>query len=347
MKEKQSIPGDFLDNLNFHPCPCKDFLNPAGQCFEPDPAVGEGYYWYYERPGMFAVGIMDLRPLRDYVTEYQQPDFISINYFDTITAEELSPYRRLKANCIRGHVSNGEVFRARYHRNMPIRGVELILAPGYYHDYLENQYPGEFPDPRQAFLSIDGSTDFPELVLIFKQITRFQGTGAAAELYYGGKAAEALSLIIERTRQQPEKTGTVSLSRQDLDNLDGVRSYIEDHFAFELRAEQLAAIACMGQTKLRSTFKQVYGSTITEYIQSRRIAHGEYLLRMTDFTVARVAEAVGYHHPGRFSTLFKKSTGLYPDEYRKLMGQAVPAGNGDGGPGKPPLSDGVPEKKST
>ena len=316
---KESLPQPCLEQMKFHLCPCKEFLSPAGLCFEPDPAMGEGYYWYYERIGMFAVSVMDLRPRFDYIMEYQQPDFISVNYYDTISAEELAPYKRLSANCIRGHVSNRELFRARYHKNMPLRGTELMLMPGYYHDYLESRYPGEFPDPKSAFMSIDGCTDFPELMLVLSQLGKFQGSGMAADLYYEGKVAEALSLIIERSRQNRDQHPGRHLSRQDRVNLDAVKSYIEDHFAFDIKAEQLAAIACMGQTKLRSSFKEAYGCTITEYIQSRRLAHAEFLLLQTDFNISQVAEAVGYHHAGRFSSLFKKNTGLFPDEYRRLM----------------------------
>ena len=320
MKEKiESMPEDCLAQMHFRPCPCKDFLSPAGQCFAPDPAMGEGYYWYYERPGMFMVSVMDLTAKEDYIMEYQQPDFISVNYYDTIFAEELSPYKRMCSNCIRGHVSNGELFRARCHKNMPVRGTELALMPGFYHDYLETRYPGEFPDPKSAFLSVDGSTDFPELVLLLKQIGRFQGTGIAADLYYESKVVEALSLIIERTRSRPAEPVCRELSRQDRVNLDAVKSYIEEHFAFDIKADQLAKIACMGQTKLRASFKQVYGYTITEYVQNQRMAHAEFLLLKTDFKIEQVAEAVGYHHAGRFSGLFKRNTGLYPEEYRKLM----------------------------
>ena len=318
-KINESLPQPCLEQMNFKPCPCKEFLSPAGCCFEPDPSIGEGYYWYYEKPGMFAVAVMDLRAKEDYIMKYMQPDFISVNYYDTISAEELSPYKRMSANCIRGHVSDGTLFRERVHKNVPVRGTELMLMPGYYHDYLEAKFPGEFPDPKTAFRSIDGCTDFPELVLILKQIGKFQGGGMAADLYFESKVNEALSLIIERTRTHSESASHKSLSAEDLMNLNNVKSYIDDHFAFDIKTDQLSAIACMGQTKLRASFKQAYGCTITGYIQDQRLAHAEYLLMKTDFNISQIAEAVGYHHAGRFSSLFKKNTGLFPDEYRRLM----------------------------
>ena len=319
MKTDKSLPLDCLESMAFHPCPVPEFLNPMGSCFAPDPSLGEGYYWFYEQPGLFAIAQMELRAREDYIMEYLQPDFISINYYDTISAEELSPYKRLSAHCIRGHVSEGELFRMRCHKNMPLRGIELVLMPGYYEDYLRERYPGEFPDPKEAFRSIDGCRDFPELVLVLKQMIGFRGAGPAADLYYGSKVAEALSLVIEHSRGRSGEKEEKSLYKQDYVNLNAVKSYIEDHFAYDIRAEQLAAIACMGLTKLRASFKQTYGSTITEYIQNRRIAHAEFLLVETDFPIGQVAQAVGYHHGGRFSALFKKNTGLTPEEYRKLM----------------------------
>ena len=298
MCEGHSLPLRCLQTMGFHPCEVKANLNPMGLCFEPDPVMGEGYYWFYDEPGMFTVAQMELRTREDYIMEYQQPDFIAINYYDTISAEELSPYKRLAAHYIRGHVSEGALFRLRCHKNMPVHGLELMLMPGYYEKYLNQRCPGEFADPRSAFQSIDGCTDFPELVLVLKQIANFQGTGASARLYYEGKVAEALSLVIEHSKCQRRTPDTKSLYRQDYINLDAVKSYIDDHFAFGIKAEQLAAIACMGQTKLRSSFKQTYGSTITAYIQSRRVAFAEYLLEKTDFPIGQVAEAVGYHHGG-------------------------------------------------
>ena len=308
-----------IDKLPFHQSKVPDFLSSNGECYEVDKDIGDGYYWYYEKENMFALSVMSLKAKEDYITEYIQPNFISVNYYDTISAEELNPYKKLCANCIRGHVSNGELYRARFHKNIPIKGTELILMPYFYHDYIETKYPGVFPNPESAFQSIDGSIDFPELVLLLKQIGKFNGSGVSADLYFESKIIEALSLIIERTKREDKKKIDKTLTIQDMKNLEAVKEYIEDHFAYEIKADQLTEIACMGQTKLRSSFKQAYNNTITEYIQNRRITHAEFLLLNTDFNIALVAEAVGYHHAGRFSALFKQSTGLFPEEYRKLM----------------------------
>ena len=42
-------------------------------------------------------------------------------------------------------------------------------------DYLQARF-GNIPDVRRAFALVDGRTDFPELVALFKQVRAYQGT---------------------------------------------------------------------------------------------------------------------------------------------------------------------------
>jgi AraC-like DNA-binding protein len=155
------------------------------------------------------------------------------------------------------------------------------------------------------------------MILLLHQIKNYHGTGMAAKLFYEGKVSEAVSLIVERTKQLlPKKPFKVST--EDLKRIETVTSFINDHFAFDLRLEQLSKISCMGTTKLKSSFKEVNRCTITEYIQHRRMGQAEHLLSSTDLNIGQIAQIVGYDSAGRFSELFKKSTGLLPFEYKKL-----------------------------
>ena len=74
----------------------------------------------------------------------------------------------------------------------------------------------------------------------------------------------------------------------------------------------------MGTTKLKSSFKQMQGCTITEYIQQRRMSQAEHLLIDTDFTMGQIAKMIGYSTSSRFAELFRKSTGILPIDYRKM-----------------------------
>ena len=83
-------------------------------------------------------------------------------------------------------------------------------------------------------------------------------------------------------------------------------------------ADELARIACMGQTKLRRTFKQACGCTIVEYRQRLRCAKAAELLAAGDAPVAQVAAAVGYR-PERLAELFARTHHTTPSAYRAAM----------------------------
>lgn len=106
--------------------------------------------------------------------------------------------------------------------------------------------------------------------------------------------------------KQQSSLPSIKLSKADLLALNNGTAYINDHFNCDLSVDQLCRITCMGRTKLKLAFKEIYGMSITEYIQQRRLSHAETLLAITDFTIEQVSAAVGYSNAGRFANMFKK-----------------------------------------
>lgn len=291
--------------------------NTAGQTYKLDPQKGSGYYWVYTHENLFSFAVHDFVFYEDFFLRCSLPEHLILTWFESVSGERLDPYKRLTAGYMEGCLLNHEGYRAFVHKNIPIRSIGIEIMPEYYEKTLKEKYPEEYTNPQSAFLSIDGTIDFPELVLLLHQVKNYRGDGMAAKLFYEGKAAEAISLIVERTKRLGPKY-LHSISEEDMQHLKTVADYINDHFAFDVRLEQLAKIACMGATKLKSTFKEVHQCTITEYIQHRRMGQAEHLLSHTDLTIGQISQIVGYSSPSRFSKLFRKSTGLAPHEYQKL-----------------------------
>lgn len=86
--------------------------------------------------------------------------------------------------------------------------------PAYYNDYLQKQYPGEYKNPLSDFRRIDQTTDFPEMEMLLHQIKTYRGDGISAGLFYEGKVAEAVSLVVEAEKKQ--KNIEQHLSSQDI-----------------------------------------------------------------------------------------------------------------------------------
>lgn len=288
-----------------------------GTCWRMSEAIGRGYYWTYGQQNLFDIRIHDFCFHRDTFLEFHLPGLVSISWYESVSGEELSPYRRLSAGAVQSFIGTEEAYQVLIHKGIPIASVSIEIGPAYYEDYLKKAYPAEYINPIEAFRLIGQTDRFPEMIRLLKAVRDYRGDGIAAKLFYEGKVAEAVSLVVERYRANPPNPAA-SLSDADRKHLESVTAYIHDHFAYELPLERLSKIACMGATKFKSSFKQLHGCTVTEFIQERRMSQAEHLLSSTDLTIGQVAQTVGYQKASRFSELFRKSTGLLPGEYRKM-----------------------------
>lgn len=90
-------------------------------------------------------------------------------------------------------------------------------------------------------------------------------------------------------------------------------------YSDEVSLDLLTSIASMGRTKLKSTFRQVHGCSITEYAPALRMREAGRLLAETDYSMHRIAGMIGYSASSRFAELFRRGTGLVPLKYRRMM----------------------------
>ncbi|MEH1845442.1 MAG: AraC family transcriptional regulator [Nostoc sp.] len=83
-----------------------------------------------------------------------------------------------------------------------------------------------------------------------------------------------------------------------------------------LELSQLVGVsdACGGLRlrTLRRGFVQLFGTTVFGYITNQRMEWAESLLRQGNFSVAEVANLVGYANLGHFAAAFKRRFGITP-----------------------------------
>lgn len=307
-----------LTELSFIPCENIDRFNLVGKCFKLSPDVGQGVYWIYHQKDLFNIKIHDFFFHEDLFLEFNLPESLNITKYDSISGEEINPYRRISANCVKTFIGRYEPYKLLVHKKVPIKSIGIEVYPAYYESYLKKQYPNEYENPLSAFLQIDETANFPAVTKLLYQIQNYRGEGFASKLFYESKVAEIMSLVIENSKKN-KKSHEKKLSEKDIKMLKDVTAYLNDHYAYDIPLECLAKIACMGTTKLKITFKQFHKCTITEYIQHRRIGQAEHLLLNTNLSIGQISQTVGYKNASRFAELFRKSTGMLPTEFRKYV----------------------------
>ena len=93
---------------------------------------------------------------------------------------------------------------------------------------------------------------------------------------------------------------------------------IEREYANQQLSSQFIADSCsISCVYLCRIWRQNTGSSLASRINKVRVEHASELLKTTDMTVADISERTGFGNQQYFYTLFKKTTGKTPDEFRK------------------------------
>lgn len=70
----------------------------------------------------------------------------------------------------------------------------------------------------------------------------------------------------------------------------------------------------INQCYLKKGFKEIFGTTVYDFVQEQRMLKAKLLLHTNKFSVSQVAEQIGFSSQSSFSAAFKKFTGIVPSE---------------------------------
>ncbi len=99
--------------------------------------------------------------------------------------------------------------------------------------------------------------------------------------------------------------------------------YIRTHLSQDLTRETIAAHVYLHPAYLSRLFKHEMGVTLSDYITSERVQAACRLLESPAIKIGAVAAQVGYPQFSYFCRVFRRVTGMSPQEYRqKVTGQA-------------------------
>lgn len=101
-----------------------------------------------------------------------------------------------------------------------------------------------------------------------------------------------------------------------------VVEFINECYQTPLSLESVAKAHYISPFHLSRMFKRLTAFSFVEYVNTVRVKEAQRLLRETDWTVTRIAEAVGYENIGHFGRVFKQLAKTNPLDYRKSAKRA-------------------------
>ncbi|MCP4020573.1 MAG: helix-turn-helix domain-containing protein [Desulfobacteraceae bacterium] len=136
------------------------------------------------------------------------------------------------------------------------------------------------------------------------------------------QTARALLMDMDRKSQSPYLIFRFEKAHGDKEILD-VQDFLESNFNAEIRVDLLAEKARMSRRTFERRFKNATGDSPLRYLQRVRIENAKNLLEKGQKTFDEITYHVGYGDSSTFSRIFKKTTGLSPNLYKKKYSLAI------------------------
>lgn len=96
--------------------------------------------------------------------------------------------------------------------------------------------------------------------------------------------------------------------------------YIQDNYSQPLVINEIAAQVRLSERHVSRLFKSVTGFTIKQYLTQLRIDVAKQRLLNPSLAISDIAFETGYEDQRHFSTVFRKTTGSSPTQYRNTGG---------------------------
>ena len=112
-----------------------------------------------------------------------------------------------------------------------------------------------------------------------------------------------------------EKKMEESQKNTSAGNIRAIHQYITENYTTNITLDNLCFIFGTNKTTLCKLFRQEYGMTILNYVNSLKIKEAKSLLRKGQMSVTQVSEQLSYNSVHYFCRQVKKATGQSPTEY--------------------------------
>lgn len=126
-------------------------------------------------------------------------------------------------------------------------------------------------------------------------------------------AALRVELLRHYCRKMNEMSKNKVVSRHIVMAIDYIRSHVQD----SLTVESIADALSLNSSYLSKLFKQEMGVTLSRYIRNQKIEVACNMLRHLDESSLSIANYLGFSSQSHFIQVFKKTTNMTPEEYRR------------------------------
>ncbi len=151
-----------------------------------------------------------------------------------------------------------------------------------------------------------------ELTTAIQSVIRFHEEPTDdTDLLTAQQIVNILTLICTETDENSNTDSVLS------DKLKKILRYLDEHYTGDISLDMLAEQFYISKYYLSREFKKEYGTTIIQYVLTKKITNAKELLRYSNSSIEEIARLCGIDDASYFNKVFKKMEGCTASEYRK------------------------------
>jgi two-component system response regulator YesN len=131
---------------------------------------------------------------------------------------------------------------------------------------------------------------------------------------------ELLTVVIDSIQLHLKDQAKINHSLTDHPEVNEVIRYIHEHYGENVTLKIVAQEVNMDEKYVSGLFAKKTGEPMIQYLQRVRVDKAKQLLTETRLTVNEIGERVGFVNANYFYKIFKRRSGLTPNDYRNLYG---------------------------
>ncbi|HSU51039.1 MAG TPA: AraC family transcriptional regulator [Segetibacter sp.] len=199
-----------------------------------------------------------------------------------------------------------------------VKGVNILFSKEWLEQFLEVESVG---DLIKKYLSLKMSAfNYEPMDMEYKRILAEIVQMDVDSAFETLLVQNRVMLLLERffTRiyyKMSDMHFDVKLSNEDINRLKTIEKELVKDFSVEPPGiAQLARQAAMSPSKLKNSFKEIFGLPVYQYFQKHRMNKAKAMLLSRKYSVREVGIELGYSNLSNFAKAFKKSFDQLPSD---------------------------------
>lgn len=207
----------------------------------------------------------------------------------------------------------------RISKKKPLHKATVFITSKKLHSFVEEEqipYIEHFKgllNPRDSYVNGNSFLMTPQIQTTLNKLLNNPYSGITQKLFLESQIIELLSYYFDAIASANKQ----ERQNKDIDKLYQAKEVLINQIDSPPSLAELSKLTGLNSFKLKTGFKELFGSPVYKYLQGKRLEKAFELLEIKELSVQEVAWYVGYESIGSFSNAFHKKFGVRPSEINK------------------------------